>query len=262
MTTFPTLFVSHGAPNLAIHASSTRTFLEGLAATLPRPDAILVMSAHFEAHEHFVVANETPGVIYDFSGFEKELYSMRYDAPGAMTLAVEAAELARRAGFKSAPATGRGYDHGVWVPLKLAYPAADIPVAQIAIARGADGRHHAALGRALEPLRHRNVLIVGSGALTHNLQAYFRGGYAKDAPAPDWVEAFGDWIREKAEAGDADAIADYMTAAPHARDNHPSDEHFLPLPFAMGAAGPGARGQRIHAGRENGVLMLDAYRFD
>lgn len=262
MTTFPTLFVSHGAPNLALHASPTRSFLEGLAATLPRPDAILIMSAHFEAREHYVVANEQPSVIYDFGGFEEELYSMRYDAPGAMALAQEAATLAQTAGFKAHAATGRGYDHGTWVPLRLVYPAADIPVAQIAVEHGADGRHHAALGRALAPLRHRNVLVIGSGALTHNLQAYFRGGYAKDAPAPDWVEAFGDWVCEKAEGGDTDAIADYMTAAPHARDNHPSDEHFLPLPFAMGAAGEGAKGTRIHAGRENGVLMLDAYRFD
>ena len=262
MSKLPTLFLSHGAPNLALRASPTRAFLEGLGASLPRPDAILVMSAHFEAPEHFVVANEKPDVIYDFSGFEQELYSMRYEAPGAMALALEAADLAAKAGFKSHAATGRGFDHGTWVPLRLAYPQADIPVAQIAIERGADGRHHADLGLALSSLREKNVLIVGSGALTHNLRAYFRGGYAKDAPAPAWVDAFGDWICDRATAGDLDSIADTMVAAPHAQENHPSDEHFLPLPFAMGAAGPGGKGTRLYAGRENGVLLLDAYRFD
>ena len=262
MTKLPTFFVSHGAPNMILHDSPARWFLSGLAGNLPRPEAILVMSAHFETNEPIVVANEKPDMIYDFGGFEPELYTMRYDAPGAVPLAVEAARLAQGAGLKAQAATGRGYDHGTWVPLKLIYPEADIPVAQISVQPRKDGGHHAALGRALSALREKGVLILGSGGMTHNLQAYFRGNYAVDAPAPDWVADFDEWIRDKAEAGDIAAIADYARAAPHARENHPSPEHFLPMPFAFGAAGEGAKGERIHHSHQNGVLMLDAYRFD
>jgi 4,5-DOPA dioxygenase extradiol len=262
MTKLPTFFVSHGAPNMLLHDSAVRSFMLSLGQSLPRPDAILVMSAHFETDRPFVVANEKPEMIYDFGGFEPELYKVRYDAPGATPLAIEAADLARNAGLDAQAATGRGFDHGTWVPLKLIYPDADIPVAQISVQSRESGAHHARLGRALAPLREKNVLVIGSGGVTHNLQAYFRGNYAKDAPAPDWVEDFDEWVRDKAEAGDLDAIADFETAAPHARENHPSPEHFLPMTFAFGAAGEGAKGRRVHHSHQNGVLMLDAYRFD
>jgi 4,5-DOPA dioxygenase extradiol len=261
MTKLPTLFVSHGSPNMILYESPARAFLQGLGATLPRPEAILVMSAHFETDQPIVVADEKPEMIYDFGGFERELYSMRYDAPGAIPLAIEAAALAQKAGLPAMAATGRGYDHGTWIPLKLIYPEADIPVAQISVQPHMTGAHHAALGRALAPLREKGVLVIGSGSLTHNLQAYFRGNYAKDAPAPDWVSGFETWVCEKAEAGDLDAIARYDSAGPFARENHPSPEHFLPMPFAFGAAGEGAKGERIHASHQGGVLMLDAYRF-
>jgi 4,5-DOPA dioxygenase extradiol len=266
MTTFapklPTLFVSHGAPNMVLHDSPARAFLKGLGASLPRPDAILVMSAHFETREPFVVADEKPETIYDFGGFEQELYSMRYDAPGAMALASEAAKLAQGRGLAVRAATGRGYDHGTWVPLILMYPEADIPVAQISVQPRENGAHHAELGKALGALREQGVLVVGSGGLTHNLRAYFQGRYAEDAPAPDWVADFDEWVRDRAEAGDLAAIADYDRSGPHARDNHPSPEHFLPFPFAFGAAGDGAKGERIHTSHQNGVLMLDAYKFE
>ena len=261
MTKLPTLFVSHGAPNMILYASPARDFLTGLAATLPRPDAILVMSAHFETDQPVVVANAKPEMIYDFGGFERELYSMRYDAPGATALAVEAAALAQQAGLNAIAATGRGYDHGTWAPLKLIYPDADIPVAQISVQPQKNGAYHATLGRALAPLREKGVLILGSGGATHNLQAFFRGAYAKDAAAPAWVQDFDDWVCQKAEAGDLDAVAAYDTAAPFARENHPSADHYLPLPFAMGAAGEGAKGELMHSSCQYGVLMMDTYAF-
>ncbi|MDE2364198.1 MAG: dioxygenase [Hyphomicrobiales bacterium] len=261
MCKLPTLFVSHGSPNLILYESPARSFLAGLGASLARPEAILVMSAHFETAAPVVVTNEKPDMIYDFGGFEPELYTMRYDAPGSIPLAIEAAQLAQAAGIATQAATGRGFDHGTWIPLKLMYPDADIPVAQISVQPRMNGSHHAALGRALAPLREKGVLIVGSGSLTHNLRAYFQGRYAEDAPAPDWVVGFDEWVREKAEGGDLDAISRYDSAGPFARENHPSPEHFLPMPFAFGAAGEGARGERIHASHQGGVLMLDAYRF-
>lgn len=261
MTKLPALFISHGSPNLILHDSPARSFLAGLGKSLPRPEAILVMSAHFETDRPFVVANEKPEMIYDFSGFEPELYKLRYEAPGSVPLAIEAADLARSAGIEAQAATGRGFDHGTWVPLMLMYPEADIPVAQISVQPHLSGAHHAALGRALAPLRERGVLLLGSGSLTHNLHAYFRGNYPKDAAAPDWVRDFDEWVLERAEAGDLDAISRYDSAGPFARENHPSPEHFLPFPFAFGAGGEGARGERIHTSSQSGVLMLDAYSF-
>ena len=262
MTKFPTLFISHGSPNMILHESPARAFLSGLGKTLPRPEAILVMSAHFETDQPVIVADEQPDMIYDFGGFEPEMYTMQYNAPGAPGLAVEAAQMAERAGFKAVAAAGRGYDHGTWVPLKLIYPDADIPVAQISVQPHRGGAHHAAVGRALGALREKGVLVIGSGGATHNLRALYTGGYTDEDPAPRWVADFDEWVREKAEGGDLAAIADFETAAPFARENHPSPEHFLPMPFAFGAAGEGAKGERIHASVQRGVLMLDAYRFD
>jgi 4,5-DOPA dioxygenase extradiol len=265
MSALPTLFVSHGAPNLVLHASPARTFLEQfgemLKAEYGAPKAILIATAHYETGVPMITADAKPSMIYDFGGFEPELYRWRYDAPGAPALAHRAAGLLGEAGFKAQPVNGRGLDHGAWVPLSLLYPEANIPVAQISVQPGRDGRHHLLMGRALEQLRHEGVLIVGSGSLTHNLQAYFRGGYAPDAEAPSWVVDFADWVREKCEAGDVDAIADYATLAPHVHENHPSPEHFLPLPVAFGAAGPDARGERVHSSSQNGVLTMDAYAF-
>lgn len=121
--------------------------------------------------------------------------------------------------------------------------------------------YHIALGRALAPLRQHGVLIVGSGSHTHNLYEVFHGGHAFDAPAQDWVQDFDDRVLTRAEAGEIDDIADYRTLAPHARENHPTEEHFLPLPFAFGAASEGARGKRVHASIERGVMAMDAYIF-
>ena len=262
MTKFPTLFISHGSPNMILHASPARDFLSGLGKTLPRPDAILVMSAHFETDQPVVVADEQSKMIYDFGGFEPEMYTMQYPAPGALGLAVEAAQLVENAGFKAVAASGRGYDHGTWVPLKLIYPDADIPVAQISVQPHRGGAHHAAVGRALSALREKGVLVIGSGGATHNLRALYMGGYTDEDPAPAWVADFDEWVRDKAEGGDLDALADFERSAPFARENHPSPEHFLPMPFAFGAAGEGAKGERIHASVQRGVLMLDAYRFN
>lgn len=247
---------------MILHESPARAFLAGLGKTLPRPGSILVMSAHFTTGQPVIVADDKPDMIYDFGGFEPEMYRMRYDAPGAPMLAAEAARLAADAGLEAVMARGRGYDHGTWVPLKLIYPEADIPVAQISVQPHLGGAHHAALGRALAPLREKGVLVIGSGGATHNLRALYAGRYDDGDPPPAWVADFDEWVREKAEGGDLDAIADYEAAAPFSRENHPSPEHFLPMPFAFGAAGEGAKGARIHASVQRAVLMLDAYRFD
>lgn len=265
--TLPTLFVSHGAPNLVLHPSAARDFLasygDRLIAAHGRPKAILMATAHFEAEQPTLTADERPGTLHDFGGFEPELYEMVYPAPGAPDLARRAAELIAQAGERPQLMTGRGFDHGTWVPLKLLFPKADIPVVQLSVSPRRDGAWHAALGRVLAPLREEGVLIMGSGTATHNLREIFmalrRGDV--DAPAPEWVSAFNDWLHAKAEAGALDDVAHAFERAPYAVKNHPTPDHFLPLPFAMGAAGEGARGVRVHASTEYGAMMMDAYAF-
>jgi 4,5-DOPA dioxygenase extradiol len=251
---FPSLFISHGAPNILLHASETRTFWEGLSARLSRPSAILIMSAHFAAARPTFEAGAHPGMIYDFGGFEPELYEMSYPAPGAPELGRKAFELARAAGISATLAQGRGYDHGTWIPLKALFPQADIPVATLSVQPRESGASHLALGRALAPLRDEGVLIVGSGGATHNLRAFFGG-----EDTPPWAETFNEWLREKIEAGDAESVAAWEQG-PDALRNHPTPEHFLPLPFAFGAGDPGAKGRRLHHAFA-GPISLDAYSF-
>ena len=256
----PALFLSHGSPMTALHDSAARHFLETYAAQLPRPTAILIASAHFESRLPFVTADARPATIHDFGGFPQALFDIRYPAPGSPDLAVRAAGILQTAGFEALPVANRGFDHGTWVPLKLMYPDADVPVVQISVQTQMSAAHHVSLGQALRSLRDEGVLIVGSGSLTHNLYELSRRRGDLGAPALDWVSEFAEWIAEKVEAGDADAIADYRTRAPFARQNHSSEEHFLPLPFAMGAGG--GAGKRIHSSYNYGLLSMDAYRFD
>ncbi|MDJ1159839.1 class III extradiol ring-cleavage dioxygenase [Chelatococcus sp. SYSU_G07232] len=262
MSALPTLFVSHGAPNLVLHNTAARRFLAAFGRTLPRPRAILVATAHFAAPQPLLTADEWPGTIHDFGGFEPELYRMTYDAPGDPSLAVRAAGLLQDAGFAAAAVRGRGYDHGTWVPLALLYPQADIPVVQLSVQPDLGPAHHLKLGAALAPLREEGVLIVGSGAITHNLHEFFGKGYPLDAPAPDWVKDFGEWVKDSVQAGATDDLLAYRERAPHGAENHPTEEHFLPLFVAMGAAGQGAHGERVHTSEQYGVLMMDAYRFN
>lgn len=256
----PSLFVSHGSPMTAVQPSPAREFFLRFAAELPRPEAILIATAHFESEAPLLSADAAPEMIYDFGGFPKPLFEIVYPAPGAPDLARRATERLRDAGYGAHAVTGRGFDHGTWVPLHLMYPQADIPVVQISVQPEQGAGHHLALGEALAPLREEGVLIVGSGSLTHNLWELSRSGRDMNAPVRDWVRDFTEWVAQKVEAGSVEDIADYRTRAPFARENHPRDEHFLPLPFAMGA-GAGAKGKRVHASYGYGLLAMDAYLF-
>jgi len=256
----PSLFVSHGSPMTAIQPSPARDFFLGVAKDLPRPKAILVATAHFESEAPLLSADEKPEMIYDFGGFPKPLFEIVYPAPGAPELALRATQLLRDTGYKAHAVVNRGFDHGTWVPLSLMYPGADIPVVQISVQPELGSAHHVELGRALAPLREEGVMIVGSGSLTHNLWELSRSGRDMNAPVRDWVRDFTEWVADKVESGAVEDIADYRARAPFARENHPRDEHFLPLPFAMGA-GARAKGRRIHASYDYGLLAMDAYLF-
>ena len=257
----PPLFVSHGAPDLILQDTPTRDFLAGVAATLPRPKAIVSISAHFASLRPAVVVDAAPEMIYDFGGFDPALYEMVYPAPGEPALATRVGELLTASGQAVLLVEGRGYDHGTWVPLEVMYPAADIPVVQLSVQPRRDPAHHFAVGRALAPLADEGVLILGSGSLTHNLHEAFAGGRglrSRRIAPPAWTSEFAEWIAEKVAAHDVEALLDYRTRAPHAVRNHPTDEHLLPLFVALGAGGAGLR---IHSDYDFGVLAMDAYRF-
>jgi len=260
MTRFPSVYVSHGSPMVILNNTAAKDFLSGYGRELGKPRAILIATAHFETRVPALTADAQPAMIYDFGGFPRALFEMTYRAPGDPVLAQRAAGLLGAAGMTAYPVEGRGYDHGTWVPLKLMYPDADIPVVQLSVQPQMSGAHHVAMGEALAPLRDEGVLVMGSGSMTHNLYELTRDDI--NGPAPDWVTRFGAWAHDAIEAGRTDDIAHWDERAPFARQNHPSPEHFLPLPFAMGAGGPGAKGRRVHTSCEYGVLMMDAYAFD
>ncbi|WLI90747.1 class III extradiol ring-cleavage dioxygenase [Massilia sp. R2A-15] len=261
MSPLPTIFVSHGSPMLALQDSPARRFLQELGQSLPRPKAIAVVSAHWEtAGSPAVSLAPRPSTIHDFGGFPQALFDMRYPAAGAPEVAERAAALFEAAGIPVGRSADRGLDHGAWVPLKLMYPDADVPVMQISLVRGASPAVHEKLGQALAQLRHEGVLVIGSGSLTHNLYEY--RGQPVDAPAPHWVSEFESWMCERLEANDAEALLDYRNRAPSAKQNHPTEEHLLPLFVAMGAAGAGAKTQLLHSSFEHGVLAMDAYAFN
>ncbi len=257
MTAFPAVFVSHGAPTLAIDDGAAHQFLRGYGEALGRPRAIVVASAHWVTAAPAVCAVNTPKTIHDFSGFPRALYQIAYPAPGAPALAQRASALLANAGIDCALDQDWGLDHGAWVPLLLMYPAADIPVMQIALQPHLGTQHHFALGHALAPLREEGVLILGSGGATHNLSQL--GSSA--APPPAWASDFSAWLNDTISAGQTEAMLNYRALAPNAVQNHPTEEHLLPL-FVAAGAGSAVRGRRVHTSTTYGSLMMDAYAFD
>jgi 4,5-DOPA dioxygenase extradiol len=260
MPTLPALFISHGSPMMALEDGRAHRFLKSYAAELPRPKAILVASAHWETAEPRVTASAAPPTIHDFGGFPDALHRMVYPAPGDPALATRVVALLREAGFAAATDPARGLDHGAWVPLSLLYPAADIPVLQLSLQTHLGPAHHLRLGAALRPLRDAGVLVVGSGSLTHNLMMLRRGTGDTLPPLP-WVAAFDQWVADQVAAADVAALLAWRDQAPHAAENHPSDEHFIPFFVALGAATPDAPGTRVHHSHTYAALAMDAYAF-
>ncbi|MCY6380306.1 DODA-type extradiol aromatic ring-opening family dioxygenase [Hoeflea prorocentri] len=263
MSSLPALFISHGSPDIAIADTEARRFMSAFAQTAPRPDAIVVVSAHFEAGGVAVTSDRRPVTIHDFGGFSPELYKIEYAAPGDPDLAGRIACMMHAEGLAAGVVADRGFDHGTWVPLSLMYPDADIPVVQVSVDPHAGPEHHYRIGHALAPLRSENVLVMGSGSMTHNLKEAFaalRCG-KRNAETPDWVTQFVNWMDLKIKSGDLEALLDYRSRAPHAMENHPTDEHLMPLYSAIGAAGETWTPQKLHTSHDFGVLSMDAYAF-
>jgi aromatic ring-opening dioxygenase catalytic subunit (LigB family) len=238
----PTVYLPHGGgpwPFVEVpfgsktELAALAAYLRALPASTPeRAQALLVISAHWEESVPTVMTGARPPMLYDYYGFPPASYTITWPAPGHPALAARVQSMLATAGFETAANPDRGYDHGTFVPLKLAYPDADVPVVQLSLVRGLDPATHLAIGRALAPLREEGVFIIASGMSYHNLRAFSR------AAAPI-AKTFDTWLREAATLEPAArdrALADWAHA-PAARDAHPREEHLLPLMIAAGAAG-------------------------
>jgi aromatic ring-opening dioxygenase catalytic subunit (LigB family) len=238
--TLPTLFIPHGAgPCFFMEWTRgpkdewdrTAAWLKGLIADLPeRPKAILIVSGHWEEAAFTVGSAERPPLIYDYGGFPEHTYRLAFDAPGSPGLAHRIGDLLTQAGLPATEDPARGYDHGVFVPLKLVTPLADIPVVQLSLQRDLDPETHLAVGRALAPLRDEGVLIVGSGMSWHNMRGFTPAFTAKS-------QAFDAWLGEAmADPARRDDAIRHWDQGPYAREAHPREEHLAPLFVAAGAA--------------------------
>ncbi|MGF6129762.1 4,5-DOPA dioxygenase extradiol [Pseudomonas frederiksbergensis] len=253
---FPSLYISHGSPMLALEPGASGPALARLAAEMPKPKAIVIVSAHWESNELLVSGNPQPDTWHDFGGFPKALFDVQYPAPGDPQLAAEVVELLKADGLPVRIDAKRPFDHGVWVPLSLMYPQADIPVVQVSLPTRGGPALQTRVGHALASLREHGVLLIGSGSITHNLREL--DWHAGPESVEPWAKAFRDWMIEKLAANDEAALHDYRQQAPNAVRNHPSDEHLLPLYFARGAGGEFGI---AHQGFTMGALGMDIYRF-
>jgi aromatic ring-opening dioxygenase catalytic subunit (LigB family) len=262
----PSLFIPHGGgPCFFMQWTmgppetweKTRAFLESIRFSLPEtPRALLVISGHWEEDVPTASAAQSPELIYDYSGFPPETYKLTWPAPGSPELAGRVQQLLEQRGLPARLSATRGYDHGVFVPLKVAFPEANIPVVTLSLASSLDPALHLAVGSALAPLRNQGVLVIGSGMSFHNLRAFFTGG------ARERSEEFDRWLTETVEssAPEREARLREWKKAPHAAFAHPREEHLLPLMVAAGAA-PNSRGRLVFRDCPMGAV-ISAYRWD
>ena len=231
MKKMPALYIGHGAPMLLDDQLWTSQ-LKDVAGKIERPTAILIVSAHWESAPITLSnPNTNTPLVYDFSGFDRKFYEMTYNSPDASELAAKVAALMPKT--ESIAQSNRGLDHGAWVPLRVMYPDADIPVLQMSMPTSDPGKLME-IGRRLQPLRDEGVLIIGSGFMTHGLP-YIRD-WRPDAAAPTWSSEIDTWAAEALSRGDIDTLASYKDLAPGVRFAHPTVEHFTPLFISLGAA--------------------------
>ncbi|MFZ5570295.1 MAG: DODA-type extradiol aromatic ring-opening family dioxygenase [Thermodesulfobacteriota bacterium] len=255
--TIPTIFLSHGPPSILLRDDPSVRFWRSLGASMPRPRAVVCISAHWETVRPMLTSNARPGILYDFSG-PPPLFSRAYPATGDPKLAESIREALAAAGFDTALDASRGLDHGVWVPVSQMFPQADIPVIQLALQTELSPRHHYALGRSLGPLRDEGVLILGSGGAVHNLDEIH--AFAVHDTPPDYALAFEAWLETAISDDDVDALLDYRKQAPSPDRCHPYPaEHLLPLFVCLGAGNRLGPGRRLHQGFLYGVLSMAAY---
>jgi len=255
----PAYFIAHGAPSLVLDEHEYTDFLKSFSKTQPKPKAIVLFSAHWESRTQTI--SDVPGVyetIYDFGGFQDELYSMKYPARGDKRLSDEIEESFKSQGIESAINVERGLDHGAWAILKLMYPEADIPVVALSVNRYLSNEEQYKIGQALAGLREKDVMIIGSGGTVHNLR---RVDWRADKAA-DWAVAFDGWLKDKLTAWDTEALFQYRADAPFAAEAVPTSEHFIPLLLAMGSGDNVKKANLLHRSYQYGTLSLSCWQFE
>jgi 4,5-DOPA dioxygenase extradiol len=256
LQTLPGLFISHGSPMLAINPEQLGPALSRLSENLPRPKAIVVMSAHWESHNIELSTSTRPETWHDFRGFPQELYEIRYPAAGLPELAEQILDVLLEAGFDASANNSRPRDHGVWMPLLHMYPDADIPVVAMSLPMNLSADALYKIGQTLAFLRDQQILMIGSGSITHNLREI--DWHHPSPPTPEWASTFRNFIVSKLQHAAYDEILDWQNI-PYISRNHPTLEHFAPLFFAMGL---GHRFNIVHHSFSMGHLGRDVYRFD
>ncbi len=253
----PSLFLAHGSPMSVLDKDYTRA-LRAFASKQVRLRAIVVLSAHWQVTGPLRVSSSPkPELIYDFAGFPGWLYEIAYPCPGDRAVAQMTAVLLERAGFEVRLDPGRGLDHGVWVPLSVAFPEATIPVVQVSLPSPSTPDMLLTMGRALAPLRTERVLLIGTGGIVHNLARALMDESGTDAEP--WAGEFDGWVRERVGALDTEALAAYRRLAPHAAEAAPTSEHFDPLLVTMGTVLPGDVVYDIYAGFRYGSLSMRSF---
>ena len=261
----PTYFLSHGGgpwPFMKEQYGTTYDVLEAALADLPnqvggRPQAVLVVSGHWEEREPTLSSGAQPGMIYDYNGFPARTYQVQYKAPGSPALAERAADLLHAAGFKAALDPARGFDHGTFSMLYPVFPEAEVPVVQLSLKHGFDPLAHLAMGRALAPLRSEGVLIIGSGLSYHNLNQFGPGGRLASHEFDDWLQ----FALLTLPPSERTAAILNWSGAPYARNAHPREEHLMPLMVALGAAEQEAAACVYHEDEFFGSLAVSSFRF-
>ncbi len=249
----PVIFVGHGNPMNAIEDNAFSRAWTRAGSELPRPRAILSISAHWESEGSRVTSMERPKTIHDFYGFPEELYRQSYDAPGSPELAGLVGQTA--GGGSIAPDRDWGLDHGTWSVLKRMFPKADVPVIQLSLDQAKTPAEHYALARGLRPLRDRGILVLGSGNIVHNLARIdWAGG------AYDWAEEFDGIVRRLIDAGDDDALVAYDKLGRTARLSIPTNEHYLPLLYALAARDRGEKTVYFGEGITLGSISMRSLR--
>lgn len=254
------LFVAHGSPMFAIRPGAAGAALTAMAEELARPRAVLVISPHWETQVPTIGTASQLETIHDFGGFDPALHAIQYPAQGSPKGAQEVVAALEAAGLPVRTDAQRGLDHGAWVPLRVLFPQADVPIVPLSIQHHGGLQHAYRIGQALAPLAEMGWLIVATGNITHNLRDWQQAGMGA-AIDSSYAQRFSDWIHGQLMSGNTGALLDYRHRHPDAQRAQPRDEHLLPLFTALGAAGAGAQPQVIHRGITDQVIAMDGYAF-
>ena len=253
------LFVPHGSPTFALAPGAAGGAMSAVVPKLAAPRAIVVVSPHWDTRIPTVSSATQLETIHDFYGFPAELYEIQYPATGCPEVAKEVAAALQVAGFEVADSQ-HGLDHGAWQPLRQMFPDADVPIVPLSMQMHGGPAHAYRIGQALSALTEKNIWVIASGNITHNLRDWHMVA-STNGQTPAYVQGFADWVEEKLKAHDAQALINYRQHSAQGRQAHPSEDHLLPLFVALGAAGQGAQAQAFFRGVSDYVISMDGYAF-